>query len=64
MPKPYTLTHPDYQLALRQARIATHKGDVATTERWLAIAERYLRVRQRKDELDNPPDPHNLRRLR
>jgi hypothetical protein len=54
MVKGHHLINPDYRIALRQARIATHSGDAAATERWLAIAERYLRIRQRKQELDNP----------
>ena len=37
-------TRSDFFLALRQARIATHRGDIAATERWLAICERYLGV--------------------
>ena len=48
------LTNRDYVLALRQARIATHRGDAQDTERWLKIAERYLDVRWRKHELDHP----------
>ena len=48
-------TQQDYLLALRQARIATHRGDIEATERWLRIAERYLAVRRCKHELDNPP---------
>ena len=51
------MTNRDYVLALRQARIATHRGDIASTERWLKIAERYLDVRCRKQQLDNPPEP-------
>jgi hypothetical protein len=47
-------TDRDYVRALRQARIATHRGDIAATERWLKAAERYLDVRRRKHELDNP----------
>ena len=49
-----SMTGADYFQALRQARIATHRGDVAATERWQKIAERYLRIRQRKQELDHP----------
>jgi hypothetical protein len=47
-------TDRDYVRALRQARIATHRGDIQASERWLKVAERYLDVRRRKYELDNP----------
>ncbi len=49
-----SMTSQDYFQALRQARIATHRGDAVAAERWQKIAERYLRIRQRKQELDNP----------
>lgn len=49
-----SMTSTDYFQALRQARIATHRGDVVAAERWQKIAERYLRIRQRKQEHDNP----------
>jgi hypothetical protein len=44
----------DYMQALRQARVATLRGDIAATERWLTSAERYLRIRVREQEYDNP----------
>jgi hypothetical protein len=48
------MTNNDYFVALRQARVATHRGDIEATERWLKIAQRYLDVRLRKRELDHP----------
>ena len=50
-------TRSDFFLALRQARIATHRGDVAATERWLKICERYLDVVRGYEKLNHAEIP-------
>jgi hypothetical protein len=50
-------TRSDFFLALRQARIATHRGDVAATERWLRICERYLDVVRGYEKLSHTEVP-------
>ena len=50
-------TRSDFFLALRQARIATHRGDVAATERWLRISERYLDVVRGYEKLKDAEVP-------
>ncbi|HEV7691658.1 MAG TPA: hypothetical protein VGO52_12570 [Hyphomonadaceae bacterium] len=48
----------DFHIALRQARIAMHRGDVAQSERWTQLAERHLDIglRYRQIRLDMPMD--------
>lgn len=50
-------TRSDFFLALRQARIATHRGDIAATERWLRIGERYLDVVRGYEKLSHTEVP-------
>lgn len=50
-------TRSDFFLALRQARIATHRGDVVATERWLKISERYLDVVRGYEKLNQVEVP-------
>lgn len=49
----------DFFLALRQARLATHKGDIATAERWMKMAERHLALAQRYKDLKDAEPPRN-----
>ena len=46
----------DFHIALRQARIAMHRGDIAGSERWTLLAERHLDIglRYRQIRLDIP----------
>ena len=41
----------DFHIALRQARIAMHRGDIATSERWTCLAERHLDIGLRYREI-------------
>jgi hypothetical protein len=54
-------TRSDFFLALRQARIATHRGDIAATERWLKICERYLDIVQGYEKHSHTEVPRNGR---
>ena len=49
----------DFFLALRQARIATHRGDIDAAERWLKMAERYLAIARRYNELKEAEPQRN-----
>jgi len=44
----------DFHIALRQARIAMHRGDIAASERWTSLAERHVAIGLRYKEIDLP----------
>jgi hypothetical protein len=50
-------TREDFLLALRQSRIAIHRGDIATAERWTRLAERHLDIARRQAELNATEPP-------